>query len=300
MYASQDAVNWTGFWIFAASLVVIAAAWSRRGLHPRPDRAPVRQGHRALSPPGPRAGENGAHEHDDPPRRHGHRSRIRDGKMAQRGDPRRPRRRGRRTARACRRCDGRRHQRPGRRSRTSSTCQPRPLDRGPAAAGVRRGDDQPRPRGRAHDPIERAYASAAEGRVLNYGFSASWTAARGAPSCRGTGRRSGEVPGLDGAPRRPSTGSAAPSPVELGRLARAARARPRRRRPRHRRADGVRAPLRPAEYLAVAALAARAGAPTYTHVRRFLVDRSVDTDRRFPVKVVIAAARPALRCTTAT
>ncbi|WP_318152744.1 cytochrome b/b6 domain-containing protein [Microbacterium helvum] len=27
MYAAQDAVNWTGFWIFAASLVVIAAAW---------------------------------------------------------------------------------------------------------------------------------------------------------------------------------------------------------------------------------------------------------------------------------
>ena len=27
MYASQDAVNWTGFWIFVASLVVIAAAW---------------------------------------------------------------------------------------------------------------------------------------------------------------------------------------------------------------------------------------------------------------------------------
>ncbi|GAA1637596.1 cytochrome b/b6 domain-containing protein [Georgenia ruanii] len=27
MYASQDAVNWTGFWIFAGSLVVIAAAW---------------------------------------------------------------------------------------------------------------------------------------------------------------------------------------------------------------------------------------------------------------------------------
>jgi thiosulfate reductase cytochrome b subunit len=27
MYASQDAVNWVGFWIFAASLVVIAAAW---------------------------------------------------------------------------------------------------------------------------------------------------------------------------------------------------------------------------------------------------------------------------------
>ncbi|MEU1971551.1 cytochrome b/b6 domain-containing protein [Microbacterium sp. NPDC019599] len=27
MYASQDAVNWTGFWIFVLSLVVIAAAW---------------------------------------------------------------------------------------------------------------------------------------------------------------------------------------------------------------------------------------------------------------------------------
>ena len=27
MYASQDAVNWTGFWIFVASLIVIAAGW---------------------------------------------------------------------------------------------------------------------------------------------------------------------------------------------------------------------------------------------------------------------------------
>ena len=27
MYASQDVVNWTGFWIFIASMVVIAAAW---------------------------------------------------------------------------------------------------------------------------------------------------------------------------------------------------------------------------------------------------------------------------------
>ena len=27
MYASQDAVNWVGFWIFVASLVVIAAGW---------------------------------------------------------------------------------------------------------------------------------------------------------------------------------------------------------------------------------------------------------------------------------
>jgi hypothetical protein len=27
MYAAQDADNWLGFWIFIASLVVIAAAW---------------------------------------------------------------------------------------------------------------------------------------------------------------------------------------------------------------------------------------------------------------------------------
>jgi hypothetical protein len=27
MYASQDAAGWVGFWIFAASLVVIAAGW---------------------------------------------------------------------------------------------------------------------------------------------------------------------------------------------------------------------------------------------------------------------------------
>jgi thiosulfate reductase cytochrome b subunit len=27
MYASQDAVNWVGFWIFAASMLIIAAAW---------------------------------------------------------------------------------------------------------------------------------------------------------------------------------------------------------------------------------------------------------------------------------
>jgi thiosulfate reductase cytochrome b subunit len=27
MYAAQDAVNWTGFWIFVASLVVMAAGW---------------------------------------------------------------------------------------------------------------------------------------------------------------------------------------------------------------------------------------------------------------------------------
>ncbi len=27
MYAAQDAVNWVGFWIFAASMVVIAAGW---------------------------------------------------------------------------------------------------------------------------------------------------------------------------------------------------------------------------------------------------------------------------------
>jgi hypothetical protein len=27
MYASQDAVSWTGFWVFVASVVVIVIAW---------------------------------------------------------------------------------------------------------------------------------------------------------------------------------------------------------------------------------------------------------------------------------
>jgi hypothetical protein len=27
MYAAQDAVTWTGFWVFIASLVVLAVAW---------------------------------------------------------------------------------------------------------------------------------------------------------------------------------------------------------------------------------------------------------------------------------
>jgi hypothetical protein len=27
MYAGQDAVNWVGFWVFVASMVVVGAAW---------------------------------------------------------------------------------------------------------------------------------------------------------------------------------------------------------------------------------------------------------------------------------
>ena len=50
MYASQDAVNWVGFWIFAASLVVIAAGWiAARPLVLAPIATPLRQSQRALT-----------------------------------------------------------------------------------------------------------------------------------------------------------------------------------------------------------------------------------------------------------
>ena len=136
-------------------------------------------------------------------------------------------------------------------------------------------------------PIERAYAdAAADGRVLNYGFSASWTAARGAvlagvaPEARF--RDSMALLGdLDW--QRSS------SPVELaawlGLLERDLAAG----------ALGIGvlmgyAPRSdPAEYLAVAALAARAGAPTYTHVRELVeIDPSTPIDGSS--EVVIAAA----------
>jgi hypothetical protein len=136
-------------------------------------------------------------------------------------------------------------------------------------------------------PIERAYADAsAAGRVLNYGFSASWTAARGQV-----------LVGLE--PTASFAGAAAllghldwqrtSSPSELtawlGLLERELSAG----------ALGIGvlmgyAPRSdPAEYLAVARLAAAAGAPTYTHVREL-----VEVDPTTPVdgsdEIVIAAA----------
>ncbi len=87
-------------------------------------------------------------------------------------------------------------------------------------------------------PIERAYAAAAAaGRVLNYGFSASWTAARGQvlagvePTASFSGRH--------GAARRPRL-AAQLVPGGARRVARPARGRARRRRAGDRRAHGLR------------------------------------------------------------
>ncbi len=92
-------------------------------------------------------------------------------------------------------------------------------------------------------PIERAYAeAAAAGRVLNYGFSASWADARGQvlagiePTAR--------FESLDGPARHPRL-AAQLLPRRARRLAGAARARARRRRARDRRPDGLRAALGP-------------------------------------------------------
>ncbi len=50
MFAAQDAVTWTGFWVFVLSLVVIAIAWvAARPLVLSPHREGVREGLRTLS-----------------------------------------------------------------------------------------------------------------------------------------------------------------------------------------------------------------------------------------------------------
>lgn len=136
-------------------------------------------------------------------------------------------------------------------------------------------------------PIERAYAdAAAAGRVLNYGFSASWTAARGQVLA-------GVEPTADFHAGMSLLGDLdwqrSSSPTELagwlglleGELAAGALG------------IGVLmgyAPRSdPAEYLAVARLAATAGAPTFTHVREL-----IEIDPTTPIdgsdEVVIAAA----------
>lgn len=135
-------------------------------------------------------------------------------------------------------------------------------------------------------PVARAYAdAAAEGRPLNYGFSASWGGARGQvllgrepePTMAWSLSLLGE-PGW----QRDST------PAELaawvGLLEREL-------------ADGALgigvlqgyAPQTdPAEFLAVAALAARAGVPTFTHVRDLVERSEVPVDG--PSEVAVAAA----------
>jgi N-acyl-D-aspartate/D-glutamate deacylase len=136
-------------------------------------------------------------------------------------------------------------------------------------------------------PIERAYAeAAAAGRVLNYGFSASWSDARGQVLA-------GVVPtadfersaGLLGNLDWQRTSSPAELAAWLDLLERELAAG----------ALGIGvlmgyAPRSdPAEYLAVARLAATAGAPTFTHVREL-----VEADPTTPIdgsrEVTIAAA----------
>jgi hypothetical protein len=124
-------------------------------------------------------------------------------------------------------------------------------------------------------PVAQAYArSAAEGRPINYGFSTSWALARmaelaGVP----TGSTATLLAHL-GDPRWQAPASTAERDAILGRL----------------RTDledgalgigilaGYATGLDPAEYVAVAALAAEVGAPTYTHARPL-----VEVDPTLPV-----------------
>jgi N-acyl-D-aspartate/D-glutamate deacylase len=117
-------------------------------------------------------------------------------------------------------------------------------------------------------PVELAYrASAREGRPLNYGFSASWAAARAQVLLGAEPKPSIEWGlGLLGEPGWQRDSSPAELTAWLGVLDREL-------------ADGALgigvllgyAPRTdPAEYLAVARIAAKAGAPTYTHAREIV------------------------------
>jgi N-acyl-D-aspartate/D-glutamate deacylase len=136
-------------------------------------------------------------------------------------------------------------------------------------------------------PIERAYAdAAADGRVLNYGFSASWTDARGQvlagiePTAR-FDHSTNLLGNLDWQ----RTSSPAELAAWLDLLEREIAGG----------ALGIGvlmgyAPLSaPSEYLAVARLAASAGAPTFTHVRE-LVEADPGTPIDGSSEVAIAAA----------
>jgi N-acyl-D-aspartate/D-glutamate deacylase len=136
-------------------------------------------------------------------------------------------------------------------------------------------------------PLARAYAEAAEqGRPLNYGFSASWASARGVvlagvePDASVAGSLA-----LLGNPQWQRSSS----PAELARWLELLE---------HELADGALgigvlmgyAPRSdPAEFLAVARLAAAAGAPAYTHVREL-----VEADPTIPIdgadEIIRAAA----------
>jgi N-acyl-D-aspartate/D-glutamate deacylase len=135
-------------------------------------------------------------------------------------------------------------------------------------------------------PIEVAYADAArDGRPLNYGFSASWAAARAQVLC-GIAPTAGIGASLAvlGNPRWQRTSTPAELHEWLGLLERELAAG----------ALGIGvlmgyAPRSdPAEYLAVARVAAAAGTPTFTHVREL-----VETDPGVPVDGVDELVRAA-------
>jgi len=126
-------------------------------------------------------------------------------------------------------------------------------------------------------PVERAYAdAAAAGRVLNYGFSASWTDARGqvlaGVPARADFHDSAELLGNAAWQRSSSQaelaqwlglleGELADGALGIGILL------------------GYAPRSDPAEFLAVARLAAAAGAPTFTHVRDLIeIDPSTPID----------------------
>ncbi|WP_200847054.1 amidohydrolase family protein [Microbacterium sp. 18062] len=136
-------------------------------------------------------------------------------------------------------------------------------------------------------PIERAYErAAAEGRPLNYGFSASWTMARG-ETLSGRVFDGDPFGSLDllGDPAWQADSSATQLRSWLGRL-------------ETELAGGALgigvlmgyAPRTdPAEYRAVARLAAAAGAPTFTHVREI-----IESDPTTPVDGTVEVAQAAM------
>ena len=126
-------------------------------------------------------------------------------------------------------------------------------------------------------PIERAYVNAAlDGRPLNYGFAASWASARAAVLCNVTpDAKVASALAILGDPRWQRTSTAgelrqwlqlleqelAAGGLGIGVLM------------------GYAPQSDPAEYLAVARLAAAAGTPTFTHVRELVeADPSVPVD----------------------
>jgi Amidohydrolase family len=142
-------------------------------------------------------------------------------------------------------------------------------------------------------PVERAYAEAAKaGRPLNYGFSASWTAAR-AQVLAGIEPDAQIESGLAvlGNPRWQRSSSARELAAWLslldGELAAGALG------------IGILMGYAPAtgpgEFLAVAHLAARAGMPTYTHVRELVeVDPATPIDGSEEIAIVAAETGAAM------